>query len=64
MRFGSAVVGLIGFVYAAGFVIYYWPAFAVITVVLCWAIWGEQLKQVKRARRSVGRSQAQWSNRR
>lgn len=64
MRFGSAVLGVVGFVYAAGLVIHYWPVFAVLTVVLCWAIWGEQIKQAKQARRSVNRSQAQWSNRR
>lgn len=65
MRFGSAVLGLIGFVYAAGFVIHYWPVFAVLTVILCWAIWGDQIRTSKQqVRRPVSRSQAQYSNRR
>jgi len=65
MRFGvGGFLAVVGFVYAAGFVIHYWPAFAVVAVVLCWTIWGDQIRRTRQARRPVNGSQAQYSDRR
>lgn len=60
--FGTAMVA-VGFIYAFGIVIKFWPIFAVFTVILCVA-YGSDAVTKRRYARSVNQSQARWSNRR
>ena len=52
----------VGFIYAFGMIVKYWPIFAIVTLVLLVAYGSDALS--KRRVRAVHRSQAYYSNRR